>query len=72
MTDRRCRLLEEGELETILLKGKSLAAAIREDVRARAAALPSPPVLAVVLVGDDPGSAWYTASIQRAAAKTGV
>jgi methylenetetrahydrofolate dehydrogenase (NADP+)/methenyltetrahydrofolate cyclohydrolase len=59
-------------VQTSLLKGKPLAAEIREDVASRAAALPSPPVLAVVLVGDDPASAWYTSSIERAASKVGV
>jgi methylenetetrahydrofolate dehydrogenase (NADP+)/methenyltetrahydrofolate cyclohydrolase len=59
-------------LETTLLKGKPVAVGIREDVASRAAALGTPPVLAVVLVGDDPASAWYTSSIERAAAKVGV
>jgi methylenetetrahydrofolate dehydrogenase (NADP+)/methenyltetrahydrofolate cyclohydrolase len=59
-------------VETALLKGKPVAAGIREDVAGRVAALPSPPVLAVVLVGDDPASAWYTGSIERAASKVGI
>ena len=60
------------QLDTILLKGKPVAAGIREDVARRAAALLRPPALAIVLVGDDPASAWYSASIERAAAKVGV
>jgi methylenetetrahydrofolate dehydrogenase (NADP+)/methenyltetrahydrofolate cyclohydrolase len=59
-------------VETALLKGKPVAVGIREDVASRAAALATPPVLAVVLVGDDPASAWYTSSIERAAAKVGI
>jgi len=59
-------------VDTVLLKGKPVAVGIRADVARRAAALPSDPTLAVVLVGDDPASAYYSASIQRAAAKVGV
>ncbi|MFH1866336.1 MAG: bifunctional 5,10-methylenetetrahydrofolate dehydrogenase/5,10-methenyltetrahydrofolate cyclohydrolase [Candidatus Eisenbacteria bacterium] len=59
-------------METTLLKGKPIAVGIREDVARRAAALPVPPTLAIVLVGHDPASAYYTASIERAAARVGV
>lgn len=59
-------------METALLKGKPVAAGIREDVARRAAALSVTPALAIVLVGRDPASAWYTASIERAATKVGV
>ena len=57
---------------TVLLKGKPIAVGIREDVAHRAAALPFDPTLAIVMVGDDPASAYYSASIERAAAKVGV
>jgi len=56
----------------VLLKGKPIAVGIREDVAHRAAALPFDPTLAIVMVGDDPASAYYSASIERAAAKVGV
>lgn len=59
-------------METTLLKGKPVAAGLREDISRRAAALAVKPKLAVVLIGDDPASAWYTASIERAAARIGV
>ncbi|MEA3409462.1 MAG: tetrahydrofolate dehydrogenase/cyclohydrolase catalytic domain-containing protein [Candidatus Eisenbacteria bacterium] len=59
-------------MDTVLLKGKPVAVGIREDVARRAAALPFDPTLAIVLVGDDPASAYYSASIERAAAKVGV
>ncbi len=59
-------------MDTVLLKGKPVAVGIRADVAHRAAALPFDPTLAVVLVGDDPASTYYSASIERAAAKLGV
>jgi methylenetetrahydrofolate dehydrogenase (NADP+)/methenyltetrahydrofolate cyclohydrolase len=59
-------------VDTALLKGKPIAVGIRGDVARRAAALPFDPTLAVVLVGDDPASTYYSASIERAAAKVGV
>ncbi|MCK4511658.1 bifunctional 5,10-methylenetetrahydrofolate dehydrogenase/5,10-methenyltetrahydrofolate cyclohydrolase [bacterium] len=59
-------------MDTVLLKGKAVAGEIRQDVARRAAALPFDPALAVVLVGDDPASAYYSASIERAATKVGV
>ncbi len=59
-------------MDTVLLKGKPVAVGIRRDVGRRAAALPFDPTLAVVLVGDDPASTYYSASIERAAAKLGV
>jgi methylenetetrahydrofolate dehydrogenase (NADP+)/methenyltetrahydrofolate cyclohydrolase len=59
-------------VDTALLKGKAVAGEIRQDVARRAAALPFDPTLAIVLVGDDPASAYYSASIERAATKVGV
>lgn len=59
-------------MDTVLLKGKPIAVGIREDVARHAAVLPFDPTLAIVLVGDDPASAYYSASIERAAAKVGV
>ena len=59
-------------MDTVLLRGKAVAGGIRQDVARRAAALPFDPTLAVVLVGDDPASTYYSASIERAAAKVGV
>lgn len=59
-------------MDTVLLKGKAVAGGIREDVARRAADLPFDPTLAIVLVGDDPASAYYSASIGRAATKVGV
>jgi methylenetetrahydrofolate dehydrogenase (NADP+)/methenyltetrahydrofolate cyclohydrolase len=59
-------------VDTVLLKGKPVAVGIRGDVARRAAALLFDPTLAVVLVGNDPASTYYSASIERAAAKLGV
>jgi methylenetetrahydrofolate dehydrogenase (NADP+)/methenyltetrahydrofolate cyclohydrolase len=62
-------------LETRILEGKPIAAAIREDVKERVAALNAAGksvVLAVVLVGDDPGSRIYSESIMKAAGKLGI
>jgi methylenetetrahydrofolate dehydrogenase (NADP+)/methenyltetrahydrofolate cyclohydrolase len=62
-------------LETRILKGKPIAAAVREDVARRAAALAergSEPRLAIVMVGDDPGSAIYSQSLIKAAGKVGI
>jgi methylenetetrahydrofolate dehydrogenase (NADP+)/methenyltetrahydrofolate cyclohydrolase len=57
---------------TLVIDGKAVAAALRADVAARVAALPFPPGLAVVLVGDDPASAVYVRSKDRAAAAAGI
>ncbi|MEU7044652.1 bifunctional 5,10-methylenetetrahydrofolate dehydrogenase/5,10-methenyltetrahydrofolate cyclohydrolase [Streptomyces varsoviensis] len=57
------------------LSGKELAAAIRADTAAEAAALTAagtPPKLAVVVATADESSAWYVRSIARAAAKAGI
>jgi methylenetetrahydrofolate dehydrogenase (NADP+)/methenyltetrahydrofolate cyclohydrolase len=62
-------------VETRVLSGKPIAAAIRDDVSSRARALSEngvSPGLAIVLVGDDPGSAIYSQSLIKAAAKLGI
>jgi methylenetetrahydrofolate dehydrogenase (NADP+)/methenyltetrahydrofolate cyclohydrolase len=62
-------------LETRILAGKPIAATIREDVARRALALSgagAPPRLAIVMVGDDPGSAIYSQSLIRSAGKVGI
>ncbi|MDX3078219.1 bifunctional 5,10-methylenetetrahydrofolate dehydrogenase/5,10-methenyltetrahydrofolate cyclohydrolase [Streptomyces sp. MI02-7b] len=59
----------------LALSGKELAAALREETTARAAALTEggrPPRLAVVVATADESSAWYVRSIARAAAKCGI
>jgi len=62
----------ETTMETRILEGKPIARAIREDVAGRAAALAgrgAPAKLAIVMVGDDPGSAIYSKSLMKAAGK---
>jgi methylenetetrahydrofolate dehydrogenase (NADP+)/methenyltetrahydrofolate cyclohydrolase len=62
-------------VETTVLRGKPIAAAIREGVAGRAAALAgrgAKPKLAIVMVGDDPGSAIYSKSLIKAAGKVGI
>ena len=55
-----------------LLDGKALAQTIRARLREEAAALPSPPVLACLWAGDDPGAAAYRRGLSKACADTGV
>ncbi len=62
-------------METRILEGKPVAAAIRSDVESRVRVLKEagrPVGLAVVLVGDDPASRIYSASIAKAGAKLGI
>jgi methylenetetrahydrofolate dehydrogenase (NADP+) / methenyltetrahydrofolate cyclohydrolase len=58
-----------------LIDGKAIAATVRGEVAARAAALRAQgvaPGLAVILVGDDPASAVYVRNKTRAARECGV
>jgi methylenetetrahydrofolate dehydrogenase (NADP+)/methenyltetrahydrofolate cyclohydrolase len=55
-----------------LLDGRALAARVRAEVAARVAIRPRPPGLVVVLVGDDPASAVYVRSKDRAAREAGI
>jgi methylenetetrahydrofolate dehydrogenase (NADP+)/methenyltetrahydrofolate cyclohydrolase len=59
-----------------LIDGKAIAQDVRAEVRAEVqawvAAGHEPPGLATVLVGDDPGSAIYVGSKQRASAEVGI
>ncbi len=62
--------------ETVILKGKPIAAAMRSEVATEVAALTAdgqrPPKLAAVLVGDDPASQTYVASKTKACADAGM
>lgn len=55
-----------------IIDGKAIAAELRTDIAFRVAALPFRPGLAVVLVGDDPASAIYVRSKNRAATAAGL
>jgi methylenetetrahydrofolate dehydrogenase (NADP+)/methenyltetrahydrofolate cyclohydrolase len=55
-----------------IIDGRAIAASLRGRLAAEVAALPFRPGLAVVLVGDDPASAVYVRSKDRAAAAAGI
>jgi methylenetetrahydrofolate dehydrogenase (NADP+)/methenyltetrahydrofolate cyclohydrolase len=55
-----------------LIDGRAVAATMREALAKRVAALPFRPGLAVVLVGDDPASAVYVRTKDRAAVAAGI
>ncbi|MEV6772225.1 bifunctional 5,10-methylenetetrahydrofolate dehydrogenase/5,10-methenyltetrahydrofolate cyclohydrolase [Nocardia sp. NPDC051030] len=62
-------------MDTTSLIGKDLAAAINADTKQRAAALAdkgAPARLALVIPNDDPASAWYVKSLNRAAERNGI
>jgi methylenetetrahydrofolate dehydrogenase (NADP+)/methenyltetrahydrofolate cyclohydrolase len=56
----------------ILLDGNALAKRVRIKTKARAARLPQPPGLAVVMVGDNPASLVYVANKERDCARCGI
>ncbi len=55
-----------------IIDGKAFAARVRANVAAKVAALPQPPGLAVVLVGDDPASAVYVRNKGKACREAGM
>jgi len=55
-----------------IIDGKAQAAALRHEIAASVAKLPRQPGLAVVLVGDDPASAVYVRSKERACREAGI
>jgi len=55
-----------------IIDGKMVAAELRAVVAGRVASLPFSPGLAVILVGDDPASAVYVRSKDRAAREAGI
>jgi methylenetetrahydrofolate dehydrogenase (NADP+)/methenyltetrahydrofolate cyclohydrolase len=59
-----------------LIDGKAIAQEVRDEVREQVAAWVAaghePPGLATILVGDDPASAVYVASKQKACAEAGI
>lgn len=62
-------------METRILKGRPIAAGVEEEARERAARVRDAGGsvrLVVVLVGDDPGSKIYSASILKAASRVGI
>lgn len=55
-----------------LIDGKSISAAVMDDIAAQVAKLDKKPTLAVILVGDDPASHVYVGNKIKACAKTGI
>jgi methylenetetrahydrofolate dehydrogenase (NADP+)/methenyltetrahydrofolate cyclohydrolase len=55
-----------------IIDGKAVAARVRERVAEEVAALPSPPGLATILVGDDPASAIYVRMKREDSAQVGI
>ncbi len=55
-----------------LIEGRELAAGIRAEAARLAAAATSPPVLAALVATDDPATAWYLGSLQRAGEALGI
>ena len=55
-----------------IIDGKKIAAEIRADLRAQVEGFPSAPVLAVVLVGDNPASQIYIRHKMKAAEEIGI
>ena len=55
-----------------IIDGKAVAARVRERVAAEVAALPSPPGLATILVGDDPASQTYVRMKREDSAQVGI
>jgi methylenetetrahydrofolate dehydrogenase (NADP+)/methenyltetrahydrofolate cyclohydrolase len=62
--------------ETTIIDGRAIAQSVRDQVAADVAALVAetgtPPGLATILVGDDPGSAIYVANKQKACQEAGI
>lgn len=55
-----------------LIDGKAVAALLKEQLRQQVVALPSPPGLATVLVGEDPASQSYIRSKHKLCAELGI
>jgi len=59
-------------MSAVILDGKTLGLKIREEVKAKSAALKITPSLAVILVGDDPASLSYVTSKEKALSEAGM
>lgn len=66
----------EIKMETKLIDGKAIAAAVQKEVRQRVSAIcqqdARAPKLSVILVGDDPASQTYVRNKEKACAKAGI
>jgi len=59
-------------MAAVILDGKALGLRIREEIKARSAALKITPSLAVILVGNDPASLSYVTSKEKALSEAGM
>lgn len=64
--------MKSSKTATKIIDGKKAAAKIEEKLRREIAALPEKPVMAVVLVGDNPASLIYVSRKQKTAERIGV
>ena len=55
-----------------LLEGRSVAEKIKEEIRIKVQSLKKPPVLASILIGDNPGAITYVNSQTKAAESLGI
>lgn len=55
-----------------LIDGKAISQRIQQDVKKQVARLPQPPGLAIVLIGDDPGSHTYVGLKEKACQAAGI
>ncbi len=67
-----CDIDREDMVTALVLDGKAVAAAVRDEVAARVERLGFAPGLATVLVGDDPASHVYVRNKRRTAEKVGI
>jgi len=54
------------------IDGRAYAAGLRDNIAKAVSALPAPPTLAVVLVGEDPASEVYVANKAKFTIETGM
>jgi methylenetetrahydrofolate dehydrogenase (NADP+)/methenyltetrahydrofolate cyclohydrolase len=57
---------------TVVIDGKAVAAAVRDEVAADVRRAPHTPGLATILIGDDPASAVYVAAKRKACGEVGI
>jgi len=59
-------------MAAVLIDGKAIAAKIESEIREQVLAMEHPPVLAAILVGEDPASKVYVRNKERAAKRIGI
>lgn len=59
-------------MTAVIINGKQMAADIRAELKSKIKSLPTPPVLAIIQVGNDEASTVYVRNKQKAAAEVGI